>query len=141
MTWRNLNRNELFKFQILGWNEFNLSFHLMLIFILCKLTDISEDSKLVHRRKRSKVNAASPRFFLLFCDAFERRLWLSAESKILASTFGRFRLYRLRAFRNFILKWYGSENLNNLTLPRSRYWNLPLIRHDTIKLDSSNIWI
>ena len=33
-----------------------------------------------------------------FSDAFERRVWLSAESKILASTFGRFRLYGLMAF-------------------------------------------
>ena len=30
------------------------------------LTDTGEDSKLVHRRKPSKVNAAPPRYFLLF---------------------------------------------------------------------------
>ena len=29
------------------------------------LTDTGEDSKLSHRRKRSKVNAAPPRYFLL----------------------------------------------------------------------------
>ena len=34
-------------------------------------------------------------FLLFFSAASERRVWLSAESKILASTFGRFRLYRL----------------------------------------------
>ena len=30
------------------------------------LTDTGEHSKLVHRRKRSKVNAAPPRYYLLF---------------------------------------------------------------------------
>ena len=30
------------------------------------LADTGEDSKLDHRRKRSKVNAAPPRYFLLF---------------------------------------------------------------------------
>ena len=33
--------------------------------------------------------------FSLYSDASERRVWVSAESKILASTFERFRLYRL----------------------------------------------
>ena len=62
------------------------------------LTDKGEDSRLVHRRKRSKEKAAPSRYFLLFfAEASERRVWLSAESKILASTFGRFRLYRLTA--------------------------------------------
>ena len=56
------------------------------------LTDTGEDSKLVNRRKRSKVDTL---FSSLFFDASERRVWLSAKSKILASTFGRFRLYRL----------------------------------------------
>ena len=56
------------------------------------LTDTGEDSKLVHRRKRSKVDAS---IFFFFSETSERRVWLSAESKILASTFGRFRLYRL----------------------------------------------
>ena len=35
------------------------------------LTDIGEDSKLVYRRKRPKVDAS---IFLLFFDAFERRI-------------------------------------------------------------------
>ena len=35
-------------------------------------------------------------FFSFFSDASERRVWLSAESEIVASTFGRFRLYRLK---------------------------------------------
>ena len=30
-----------------------------------KLTDTGEDSKLVHRRKRSKLNAAPPRYLIL----------------------------------------------------------------------------
>ena len=57
------------------------------------LTDAGEDSKLVHRRKRPKVDTL---FRSLFSDASERRVRFSAESKILASTFGRFGLYRLR---------------------------------------------
>ena len=56
------------------------------------LTDTGEDSKLVHRPKRPKVDMV---FSSLFSDASERRVGLNAESKILASTFGRFRLYRL----------------------------------------------
>ena len=36
-------------------------------------------------------------FSSIFSDVSERRVWLSAESKILASTFGRFRLYRLKS--------------------------------------------
>ena len=54
------------------------------------LTDAGEDSKLVHRRKRPKVDTL---FSSLFADTSERRVWLSAESKILASTFGRFRMW------------------------------------------------
>ena len=42
-------------------------------------TDTSEDSKLVHRQKRPKVDTL---FSPLFSDASERRVWLSAESKI-----------------------------------------------------------
>ena len=49
-----------------------------------KLTDTGEDSKLVNSRKLDTL------FSSLFSDASERRVWLSAESKILASTFGRF---------------------------------------------------
>ena len=33
------------------------------------------------------------RYFLVFFDTSKRRVWLSAETKILAFTFGRFRLY------------------------------------------------
>ena len=60
-----------------------------------RLTDTGEDSKLVHRWKRPEVDTL---FSSLFSDASERRVWLSAESKLLASTFGRFRLYPLRLF-------------------------------------------
>ena len=57
------------------------------------LTDTGEDSKLVYRRKRPKVDTL---LSSLFSNASERRVRLSAESKILASTFGHFRLYRLK---------------------------------------------
>ena len=67
------------------------------------LTDTGEDSKLVDRRKRPKVDTL---FSSLFSDASARRVWLSTESKILASTFGRFRLYRLspRQLKLFLSK-------------------------------------
>ena len=54
----------------------------------------------------AKVNAAPPRYFLLFSDAFERRVRLSAESKILAFTFERFRLYRLKTLFENRLKFH-----------------------------------
>ena len=70
---------------------------------MATLTDTGEASKLVHRRKRPKVDTQF--FFLFFSDAFERRVRLSAESKILASYFGRFRLYRLiiRLIRKIVI--------------------------------------
>ena len=46
--------------------------------------------------------------FLFFSDASKRRVWLKAESKILASTFGRFRLYRL--IKKMIFKFRIYEN-------------------------------
>ena len=61
--------------------------------IKLSLTDTGEDSELAHRPKRSKVNAAPPRYFLLF---FPTRPSDEYDSKRLAFTFGRFRLYRLR---------------------------------------------
>ena len=64
----------------------------VLCFVNSILTDTGEDSKLVHRLKRPKVDAS---IFCSFSDAAEQRVLLSADSKILASTFGRFRLYRL----------------------------------------------
>ena len=74
------------------------------------LTDTGEDSKLVNRRQRSKVNAAPP-FSSLFIDASERRVWLSAESKILAFTFERFRLYRLNSvWHQFLKSKFVKEN-------------------------------
>ena len=54
------------------------------------LTDTGEDSKLVHRRKRQKRTQCHHAIFF-FSDTSAWRVWLSAESKILASTFGRFR--------------------------------------------------
>ena len=44
---------------------------------------------------RENVHKWRRYFLLFFSDASKRRVWLSAESKILASTFGRFHLYRL----------------------------------------------
>ena len=57
------------------------------------LIDTGEDSTPVHRQKRPKMDTP---YSSLFSDASERRVWLSAESKMLASTFGLFRLYRLK---------------------------------------------
>ena len=58
-------------------------------------------AKLVQRRKRSKVNAAPPRCFFPTRPSDE---YDSAPSrKILAYTYGRFRLYRLRSFK--VEKW------------------------------------
>ena len=51
--------------------------------------------------KTSKTGHAI--FISFFSDASERRVWLSAESKIHASTFGRFRMYRLSI--KIIIKW------------------------------------
>ena len=68
-------------------------------FVRC-LTDTGEDSKLVHRRKRPKVET----HFFSFFDAFERRVWLSAESKMLVLIFGHFRLYRLTLRVHHILR-------------------------------------
>ena len=51
------------------------------------LTDKGDDSKLVHRRKRPKVDAS-------IFDSSLGRVG-KKEKKILASTYGRFRLYRL----------------------------------------------
>ena len=70
------------------------------------LTVTGEDSKLVYRRKRPKVDTL---FSSLFSDASERRVWLSAESKILASTFGRFRLYRLKPIISQNLKNFSTN--------------------------------
>ena len=61
------------------------------------LTDTGEDSKIVLRRKRPKLDTL---FASLFSDASERRVWLSAGSKKLASTFRRFRLNRLKNSSN-----------------------------------------
>ena len=85
----------LFRFLQLSQKIINKNEHISksLIFLKMRLTDTGEDSKLVHRWKRPKVDTL---FSSLFYDASERRVWLSAESKILASTFGRFRLYRLK---------------------------------------------
>ena len=45
---------------------------------------------------QAKMSKSGHAIFFSFFDASERRVWLSPESKILASTFGRFRLYRLK---------------------------------------------
>ena len=64
------------------------------------LTDTDEDSKLVQRRKRPNVDTL---FSSLFFDASERRVWVSTESEILASTFGLFRMYRLTSLLRLVL--------------------------------------
>ena len=69
-------------------------------------------------------------FFSFFCDASERRVWLSAPSKILASIFGRFRLYRLtqesgnttlNSYAEFLCKWKRSWLLNQCTNLKSSF--------------------
>ena len=71
------------------------------------LTDTGDDSKLVHRWKRPKMDTL---FSSLFSAASQRRVWLRAELKILASTFGRFRLYWLTlrySLRNLLrITWF-----------------------------------
>ena len=52
-------------------------------------------------------------FSSLFSDASERRVWLSAESKILASTFGFFRLYRLGKQISILLFYELKFNIDN----------------------------
>ena len=50
---------------------------------------------------QAKTSKSGREYFLLFfSDASERQVWLSAESKKLASTFERFRLYPLTYFVN-----------------------------------------
>ena len=52
--------------------------------------------------------SATTLFSSLFSDAPERRVWLSAESKILAFTFEHFRLYRLSSI-SMLLSYSLSE--------------------------------
>ena len=49
-----------------------------LIFLKMRLTDTGEDSKLVHRWKRPKVDTL---FSSLFSDASERRVWVTPSRK------------------------------------------------------------
>ena len=70
------------------------------------LTDTGEDSKLVKRRKRPKVDKL---FSTPFSNASERRVWLSTESKALASSFGRFRLYRPQSNFRFFKTFKGAK--------------------------------
>ena len=48
-----------------------------MIRLIRRLTDTGEDSKLIQKRKRSKVNAAPPRYFLLFF----RRVWATSMTQ------------------------------------------------------------
>ena len=109
-----MHLGEIRQIQIKVLNNKNLRWNFFLndFFVNVKrlLTDTGEDSKLVQRRKRPKMDTL---FSSLFYDASERRVWLSAESKILVSTFGRFRLYRL----TFL------QNQNYKTLKDEEVWN------------------
>ena len=73
-----------------------------------KLTDTGENAKLLHRRKRPKKDTLFSSLFFrrVRGSDSERRVWLSDESKILASTFGRFRVYR---FVNWLIKIFLSD--------------------------------
>ena len=84
--------------------------------IKVRLNRYRENSKLVPTRKRPKVDAS---IFLLFFDASERREWISAESKILASTFGRCRLYRLKPCTNCFIFLLDS-NLDHIKVNFTR---------------------
>ena len=53
----------------------------------------------------AKTSKSGHAIFFSFSDASERRLSLSTESKILASTFGRFRLYRLNNLYKPKIDW------------------------------------
>ena len=108
------------------------------------LTDTGEDSKLVHRRKRSKADAS---IFFFFCDVSERRVWLSAESKILAFTFERFRLYRLRNRKfdvsSYVLRFYSAtfDIDQNLTFSTLLWISWPnVILNDLILCMNHLLW-
>ena len=73
----------------------HLKYNTIWCYFMAVLTDTGEDSKVVHRRKR--------RYFLLFFPD-------ASESKLLASTFGNFRLYRLR--RHTVIK----RNINDIII-------------------------
>ena len=64
--------------------------------LIINLTDTSDTRNFSTGENVQKWTQRHHAIFFSFSDASERRVWLSAESKILASTFERFRLYRLR---------------------------------------------
>ena len=64
---------------------------------------------------QAKTSKSEHAIFFFFSDTSERRVWLSAESKILASTFGRFRLYRL-------IKVILGQNFRK-KIKKTEYWN------------------
>ena len=73
---------------------------------------------------QAKSSKSVHAIFFSFSDASERRGWLSAESKILASTFGQFHVYRL----TLILKhsWVNNNFFLNLSrMPYSSWHKLP----------------
>ena len=73
---------------------------------------IIENSANINRYRRgletcaqAKTSKSGHAIFFFFSDTSERRVWLNAESKIFASAFWRFRLYRLmleKCCRNFL---------------------------------------
>ena len=62
---------------------------------------------------QAKTSKSGHAIFFSFSDASERRVWLSAESKIFASTFGRIRLYRL------IIRKFSTFPISGMILPFS----------------------
>ena len=77
---------------------------------------------------QAKTSKNGHTIWSLFSDASERPVWLSAESKMLASTFGRFRLYRLIASGLFSFKRIVERSL--WLVPK----NLPLRAEKTVPI-------
>ena len=67
---------------------------------------------------QAETSKSGHAIFFSFFDASERRVWLSAESKILTSTFGRFRLYRLKLYQSLFHDF--ESNLKIMKL----FWSL-----------------
>ena len=71
-------------------------------------------------------------FPLFFSNASERRVWLSAESKILESNFGRFRLYRLMVI-------YFSSFFETLPVVSDQFISKSMVMFDSMVLITAGI--
>ena len=121
-----------FAVKLLCWKDERLRFSVLLANILDFALEMVKILGLivicVYRRRletcpQAKTfkseRSATTVFSSFFSDSFERRVWLSAESKILAFTFERFRLYRLKIIFRTILS--GSiRHCRSYGIPRPR---------------------